>query len=153
MIKMNGGKEEGDILTIRLEEPKPVRLEKAFDGHFPVQITDFGWDGKLLEYDSQLEYSFDFEGIGFVIPGHVRKLLSESKDIDLLLDVFVDGELHEQAILPTAYRSRRNDLTWKYDLADGPHEVRIVWKNPQTGYAIVMASVLVYGSQPINFTK
>ncbi len=35
MIKGNGGKEEGDMLTILLEEPKPVRYEKAFDGHFP----------------------------------------------------------------------------------------------------------------------
>jgi hypothetical protein len=136
-----------------LEEPEPVPLEKAFDGHYPVGITDFGWDGKLLEYEGQLEYSCDFEGIGFVIPGHVRKLLPENKDTDLMLDVFVDGVLHEEAILPTSYRSRRNELTWKYNLAEGPHKVRIVWKNPQDGYAIVMAAVQIYGPQPINFAK
>ena len=153
MIKRNGGKEEGDMLTILLEEPKPVRYEKAFDGHFPIQRMDFGWDGKKLEYDGQLEYSFDFEGIGFVMLGRSRKLKSDKQDMDLLLDVFIDGELHEQAVLPTSNRSRRNELTWKYNLADGSHKVRIEWKNSQEGYGITMADVLIYGPQPKNFAK
>jgi hypothetical protein len=73
--------------------------------------------------------------------------------MDLLLDVFIDGELHEQAILPTSNRSRRNELTWKYNLADGRHSVRVIWKNPEEGYGITMADVLVYGPQSKNFTK
>ena len=153
MIKRNGGEEAGDMLTILLEEPQPVRFEKAFDGHFPVEITDFGWDGKLLEYDGQVEHGFDFEGKGFVIPGHVRKLDADKADMDILLDVYIDGEHYEQAVLPTSYRARRNDLTWKYNLEDGPHKVRIVWNNPQAGYAVVLAAVQVYGPEAIDFTK
>ncbi len=153
MIKGNGGKEEGDMLTILLEEPKPVRYEKAFDGHFPIQRMDFGWDGKKLESNGNLEYNFDFNGIGFVLLGRSQKQQREKKDMDLLLDVFIDGELHEQAILPTSNRSRRNELTWKYNLADGSHSVRVIWKNPEEGYGITMADVLVYGPQSKNFTK
>ena len=153
MIKRNGGKEEGDVLTILLEEPEPVRFEKAFDGHFPIQRMDFGWDGKRLENGGALEYGFEFDGIGFVMLGRAQKYQSESKDIDILLDVFVDGELHEQAVLPTSYRSRRNELTWKYNMTDGSHKVRIEWKNPQKGYGITMADILVYGPQPKNFAK
>jgi hypothetical protein len=153
MIKRNGGKETGDMLTILMEEPEPVRFEKAFEGHFPVQQMDFGWDGKMLEYEGPLEYSFDFEGIGFVMLGRSRKLNADKEDMDLLLDVFVDGELHEQAILPTSFRARRNELTWKYKLPDGNHKVRIEWKNPREGYGITMADILVYGPRPINFSK
>jgi len=148
MIKRNGGKEAGDMLTILMEAPEPVRLEKAFEGHFPIQRMDFGWDGKKLEKDGDLEYGFDFEGIGFVMLGRAQKLQPDNRDINLLLDVFIDGELHEQAVLPTSYQSRRNELTWKYNLEDGTHNVRVEWKNPEDGYGIIMADVLVYGPQP-----
>ena len=150
MIKKNGGKEEGDRLTILLEKPEPVRFEKAFDGHFPVQRMDFGWDGKKLESDGALEYSFDFKGIGFVLLGRSQKLQPDKKDLDLLLDVYIDGELYEQALLPTYYLKRRNELTWKYNLTDDTHNVRIVWRNPTDGYGITMADVLVYGPQPVH---
>jgi ADP-ribosylglycohydrolase len=150
MIKKNGGKEEGDRLTILLEEPEPVRFEKAFDGHFPVQRMDFGWDGKKLESKGELEYSFDFSGIGFVLLGRSQKLQPDKKDLDLLLDVYIDGELYEQALLPTYYLKRRNELTWKYNLTDNTHNVRIVWRNPTDGYGITMADVLVYSPQPVH---
>ena len=153
MIKRNGGREEGDRLTILLEEPVPVPLEIAFEGHFPIERRDFGRSGKKLDNGENQEFAFEFDGIGFVLLGQPRKLQSEKPDFDLLMDVFIDGELHEEAILPTSNRSRRNELTWKYNLENGTHTVRIVWKNPREGYAITMAGALVYGPQPENFTK
>jgi hypothetical protein len=153
MIKRNGGKEEGDSFTILLEEPKPVRFEKAFEEHFPIQRIDFGWDGRKLESGGELEFNFDFRGTGFVLLGRSQKFQPEKVDMDLLLDVYIDDQLHENAILPTYYLKRRNELTWKYNLEDENHKVRIVWKNPQEGYGIVMADILVYGPQPKNFTK
>jgi len=153
MIEKNGGKVEGDMLTILLEEPKPVQYEKAFEGHYPIKRMDFGWDGRKLESGGELEYNFDFNGTGFVMLGRSQKFQSEKDDMDLLLDVYIDDELHEKAILPTYYLKRRNELTWKYNLADGSHNVRVIWKNPEDGYGITMADVLVYGPQPMNFAK
>jgi hypothetical protein len=153
MIKRNGGKETGDELTILLEEPEAVRYEKAFDGHFPVQRMDFGWDGKRLDSGGELDYEFDFNGTGFVLLGRSQKYQSEQDDVELILDIYIDDELYEKAILPTSYLKRRNELTWKYNLADGPHKVRIVWENPREGFGIIMADVLIYGPQPHNFAK
>ena len=50
-----------------------VQFEKAFDGHFPVEIIDLGWGGKRLESGGETEFSFEFEGKGFVIKGEATK--------------------------------------------------------------------------------
>jgi hypothetical protein len=153
MIKRNGGRQEGDQLTILMEAPEPVTLEKAFEGHFPVRKTNFRGEERQLVKDGAAEHIFVFKGIGFVLQGWARKGQSELKDMDLLLDVYIDGELHEQTVLPTSYRTRRNELTWKYGLADDTHNVRIVWKNPAEGFGIEMNNILVYGPEPKNYAK
>ena len=62
--------------------------------------------------------------------------------------VYIDGELHELALLPTGYQGRRHELTWKYNLENSEHQVRVVWKNPTGGYRIDLGDVLVYGPVP-----
>ena len=67
-----------------------------------------------------------------------------------MVDVFIDGELLEEAILPTLNRARRHDITWKYNLGEGDHEVKIIWKDPAEGYRIEVTKVIIYGHEPVS---
>jgi hypothetical protein len=92
--------------------------------------------------------SIEFEGKGFVIRGGAWKLPGTSQDKDLLVEVYVDDELYEEAVLPTSQQARRHDLTWKYKLDNGVHTAKIVWKNPTDGYTIEVDKVIIYGPKP-----
>ena len=90
-------------------------------------------------------YEIEFEGIGFVIRGAARKLSGTAQDKELMVEVFVDDALHEEAVLPTSQQARRHDLTWKYKLDPGSHTAKIQWKNPTEGYFIEVNKVIIYG--------
>ena len=65
-----------------------------------------------------------------------------------MVEVYLDGELMEKAVLPTSCQSRRHELTWKYRIPGGVHQVRLVWSNPESGYFIGVNRVLVYDQEP-----
>ena len=148
MIKRNGGEELDDGLKIKVDEPVPVKFEKAFEGHYPVKSIRAPWTGLPLVAGGPTEYSFDFTGKGFVLKGGARKLQGVTEDLNLLVEVYVDGEMHEEAILPTGYQGRRHELTWKYNLVQGDHTVKVVWKNPEEGYRIDVNNAIIYGTEP-----
>ncbi len=148
MVKRNGGEEADDGLTIKVEEPLPVKYEKAFEGHYPVEIIQAPWGGNALVEGGNTEHSFTFSGKGFVLRGGARKLTGVAEDADLHIEVYVDGELSEAAVLSTGYQARRHEVTWKYKLEDGDHTVKVVWKDPATGYKIDLGNVIVYGPEP-----
>ena len=83
-----------------------------------------------------------------MLRGGARKLPGVAEDADLHIEVYVDGELSEEAVLPTGYQARRHEVTWKYNLEDGDHTVKVVWKDPATGYRIDLGNVIVYGPEP-----
>ncbi len=150
MVKRNGGEEMEDALKIKVEEPRPVQFEKAFEGHYPLSKNrPFGGENSLTD-EGNVEQEFDFSGKGFVLRGGARRLQGVEEDLDLQMEVYVDGDLHEVALLPTAYQGRRHELTWKYNLENGDHQVRVVWKNPAEGYRIDLGEVIVYGPEPSN---
>ena len=141
MIGRNRGTVTEEEVTIRVEEPMPVRFEQAFEGHFPTKKTGVR---KQLQAGGEQEYSFDFRGKGFVVTGGA--LREEGReDRELVLEVTIDDLPAEQTILPTSFRERKHDVAWKYNLPDGEHRVRILWKNPEPGYGVQVNSVLVYG--------
>jgi hypothetical protein len=148
MIKRNGGTVGEEELSIRVTEPRAVKYEVAFEGHYPTENQIIRWGENQLTHQGNTEYAIEFEGKGFVIRGGARKLAGTSQDKDLVLEVYVDGELHEEAVLPTSQQARRHDLTWKYNLDDGPHTVKIVWKNPTEAYMIDVNKVIIYGPKP-----
>jgi hypothetical protein len=150
MVKRNGGEELEDGLKIQVEEPVAVKFEKAFDGHYPVDKIRADWKGNALQAGGKTVHSFNFKGKGFVLRGGARKLSGVEKDITLEAEVYVDGELHELAHLPTGYQARRHELSWMYNLEDGDHTVKVVWKNPTRGYKIDLGDVIVYGPEQIN---
>ena len=148
MVKRNGGEETEEALKIRVEEPIAVIFEKAFEGHYPVEKKQAPWGGNALTMDGVKEHSFGFSGKGFVLRGGARKLSDAQEDLKLEVEVLVDGELHEVAVLPTGYQARRHEVTWKYNLEEGDHQVRLVWLNPTKGYRVDLGDVIVYGPEP-----
>jgi len=147
MVKRNGGEEVQDGWKIKVEEPVAVKFEKAFEGHYPVQKIQAPRGGNSLALGGETEHSFEFSGKGFVLRGGARKL-TEGEDLTLEVEVYVDGELHELAALPTSYQGRRHELSWKYNLENGDHQVRVVWLNPTEGYRVDLGDVIVYGPEP-----
>lgn len=139
MIKRNGGEVSGDEVTIKLQEPKTVPLEIAFEGHYPVEKRE-------LNEDLTNETSFEFEGIGFAVTGEANKKGKE--DYTFEVKMYIDGELVETAKLPTKFVHRRFYLFWRYQLPMGEHEVRLKVLNPTDKAEISLESVVVYSNKP-----
>lgn len=150
MIARNGGETDNNELLIPLQEPEAVLFEKAFEGHYPVLSLDLGWGGIRLQAGSETEYEFDFEGKGFVIKGEAFKDGQSLNDSDVILDVFIDGSWYEEVVMPTSFATRKHEVSWKYNLPEGSHHVKVVLKDPVKGYGLYMSSVLIYGPEPLD---
>lgn len=142
MIKRNGGNEEGDQLKIVYQAPRSVPLEVAFEGIYPTERIGLN---RRLTGDNP-EISFDFSGCGFVVTGRAAKE-NNVPDATLEFDVFVGDRLIESVKMPTTFRDRRHEVTWKYDLAEGNHTVRLKAKKIPSGYRIETSDVLVYSTK------
>ena len=118
MIEKNGGNIESDKIIIQVQKPEAVRFEESFEGLWPIERVDFhNRDFENIE--------FEFEGTGFVLTGNAQKRNNQTQDGELEATLFINGEKVETAVFPTAFRFRRLDLFWKYQLPKGKHKVRI----------------------------
>lgn len=140
VVAKAGGREEGDTVVIPLQEPAAVRLEQNFEGHHPVAEV------LLARATEGAETRFTFDGIGFAVQGDVRS--EDGRDHVLTVDVFVDGRLVETVELPTNVTRRRYIPFWRYELADGPHTVRLVVRTLEPGATLRLQRAIVYGKAP-----
>lgn len=143
VIQQNGGTVEGDKITIRQQQPVTVQFEKSFPGLYPVDKLWPKWSEK------RDEFSFDFEGIGFVIRGNAAKWASTSSYV-YNVALYVDDKLIETIKLPTAYTTRRYELGWKYDLPKGKHSVKCKILNPSGDYTIEGVQAIIYSDKAVN---
>jgi ADP-ribosylglycohydrolase len=138
-IGRNRGNAEGQDVRIQVQEPKTVKLEVCFEGHFPSER-------KPLNIRLDKEASFEFEGIGFAVNGNVS-----AKDNDsyrFRVEMWVDGKLVESSDLPTDILVRKETLFWKYALAKGRHNVRLKVLNPSDQARIVLRDAIIYDDRP-----
>ncbi|MBS1600286.1 MAG: ADP-ribosylglycohydrolase family protein [Bacteroidetes bacterium] len=142
-IERNGGKINGENVTIKLQAPVPVRFEKSFEGHFPILKKPVSWSASKDEVD------FDFEGIGFVLLGDASIWDSHS-DYVFNTELYIDDKLVENPQLPVNYTSRRNEICWKYNLPKGKHTVKLKILNPSKEYEIKLGDVIIYSDKPVN---
>lgn len=142
-VQRNGGKVSGDNITIRTQVPVPVKFEKSFEGHYPVDKIGIKWSEK------KDEASFSFDGIGFVIRGDVSPWGSESTYV-FDTELYVDGKLIERPRLPVSYRTRRYELAWKYQLPKGRHDVRLRILNPSAAYVFKATEVIIYSDKGLD---
>lgn len=142
-IVANGGKVEGDSVTISLQTPEPVRYEKSFENLYPVERID-------LNRNVANELVFEFEGTGFVLRGAAGKDGGVSSEYVFEITCYIDGEKKETAPLPTAFRTRRHDLFWDYQLPKGKHTVKVIVNNPSNSHHVRAHDVVVYSDTPVD---
>ncbi|WP_077923102.1 ADP-ribosylglycohydrolase family protein [Spirosoma sp. 209] len=147
VIGRNGGKVDGETVSITLQTPKTVRLEQGFTGHFPLEKRPI--NKPLAD-----EYTTTFNGIGYILSGEVRpkgQTASYQYESDFVaqMEVYIDGKKQETASLPASFTRRRYDLAWKYQLPAGKHTLRLKWLNPTPDVNLRLNNLLVFGDKPV----
>jgi hypothetical protein len=140
-IERNGGKVNGNNVTIVWQSPKTVKFEQGFQNMYPV-------DKKSLAKADFKELSFDFDGIGFALRGAAEKKKKEAADYVFDAELYVDGEKVETAKLPTNFTTRRHELFWRYGLANKKHSVTVKILNPNNDYAVNATDYIFYSDKP-----
>ena len=138
-ITRNGGKIDGDKITILAQVPQTVKFEQGFTNMRPLQKTDLAHDLNAGEL------SFDFTGTGFVLKGETVKKNEDAPAYTFEAEIYIDNEKAETAKLPTNYTTRRLEICWKYQLPNKKHSVRIKVLNPSKDYELNSSEYLVYG--------
>ena len=139
VVAKNGGKVDGNSVTIRTQNPRAVRLEQSFEGHHPIAK-------KSVEKALTSEYTFEFDGIGFVVLGETR---GDSKTNYIArMEVYIVDKLTETVELPASFTTRRHELCWKYQLPRQQHRVRLKLLNPDDNQPVRVRSYIVYSDTP-----
>ncbi len=166
VIKLEGGSVNGDTLRIPFAEPVAVAFEQNFERTYPTfrDRFDKSFTGEL---------SYDFIGNGFIFYGNLVKNSKIDQDyIDRVskrvgsevfglaepddpyvaeLEMYIDGKFDEKILLPMKNTSRRLEPAWKYQLAEGKHNVTLKWLNPQSIYEIRINDIVIYSeNQPVS---
>lgn len=140
MIKRNGGTVADKEVTIKVQQPTPVRFEQSFENLYPIATQD-------LSLNEKGEIVFEFEGTGFVMRGGVVK---DKKLPDIVMEatIFIDGKRSETARFPTNVATRRLELFWNYELPKQKHSVRVVFKKEAPGYKFRLSNCIIYTDTP-----
>jgi hypothetical protein len=167
LIEKNGGEVGENDVTIPLKPVEVLPLEQNFTDTYPIyrdQKDDWMSD----------TYEFDFSGNGFVIWGNlvclrgitadyaarvskkhvgseVFALAEENDDYVAEIEVWIDGELDQVSMLPMKGTSRKLEPAWKYQMEQGRHNVKMVWRNPKPDtYLLRINAIQYYGDQPVT---
>ncbi len=144
-IMDNGGKISGNDVIIQTQNPTAVRFEESFSGHYPMDKT---WIGKNL----QDELNLSFEGNAFVIKGEAKPREGTSWDSKsdkfALVEVYLDNQLIETTKLPISFTTRRHEITWKYNLSDTKHQVKLKLIQPDADIVCYLSELIWYSSKP-----
>jgi len=139
-IERNGGKINGDNITIITQSPGPVRFEQGFQGMYPA-------DKKWLGKNDLKELHFEFEGTGFALSGEAIKKKKDAADYVFEAELYIDGEKTETARLPANFITRRYELFWKYGLPNKKHSVLIKIVNPNDDYKVNASGYVLYNDK------
>ncbi|MEJ7677750.1 MAG: ADP-ribosylglycohydrolase family protein [Segetibacter sp.] len=142
-IQRNGGKINGDNITITAQTPVAVKFEKSFEGQYPVLKIPVQWSANR---DS---INFDFDGTGFVLRGDASKWESKTNYI-FKTKLFLDGKHVESPDLPVSFTTRRHELCWKYQLPKGKHTVQFKILNPSKEQEIRLGEAIIYSDRLVN---
>ena len=146
MITRNGGKLEGNKVSIATQSPKAVKFEKSFPDMFPVEKRNF-------KHENIKEIEFEFTGTGFILRGEAMKKNKNASDYVFEVELYIDGKKMETSKLPTDFTTRRLELFWKYHLPNKKYDVRIKVLNPNEDYDIHTTDYIVYGNEPLKKNK
>jgi len=142
-IIRNGGTINGNIIEIKRQAPLTVKFEKSFEGSYPVAKIP------VKRTAGGNEFSFEFEGTGFVLKGVVSANPGK-QDYIFKTEVYIDGKLTESPLLPAAFNTRRNELCWKYDLTKGKHTVQLRLLNPDSAVEIKNKEAIIFSDHLVQ---
>jgi hypothetical protein len=154
---------EGDNVVIPQEPVTVLPLEQNFINTYPVYRER--WDCWMDK-----EFEFDFDGNGYIIWGNLVKTkevspryahmvairhigsepfaLAELDDPYVAeIEVWIDGKLDEVSIMPMKNTARRLEPTWKYQMPEGHHDVKLVWRNPHKDYLLRINDIQFYSEK------
>ena len=94
------------------------------------------------------EISFEFEGTGFILSGLARAKNNTHPDYEFQTEVYLDGKKIESPRLPTDFTTRRLEVSWKYPLPKGRHNVLVKILNPDRRYEIRNLEYIVFSDEP-----
>lgn len=134
MVERNGGKIEGNNVTIKYQEPKAVRLEQSFEGMYPLK-------NMVLQKPVQDVEKIEFEGTGFILKG---TLACEDTNYVANVEIYVDGQLSKTMNLPALFHDRCQEIGWIYKLPYGKHVINVKWLNPRKDATLNHNDVLIY---------
>ncbi len=163
IINQAGGQSDGNNVTIRLEKPVPVAFEQNFEKSFPIERNKI--DKSFTD-----EITLHFTGNGYLLYGNMVKRAKIDADyVDRIskrtygseplglaeiadtyvaqMDVYIDGVLDSKIKLPMMNTARKLEPSWKYQLAEGKHTIRLKWTNPDAGYEYRINDLIVYSEK------
>jgi hypothetical protein len=145
VIKKNGGMVDDDKVSIKVQKPRPVRLEVGFAGHYPRERTE-------LNMELRDEMVITFDGIGFAINGvaEVDDKGSSKADYTFEVEMSIDGVLVQTTKLPTNDITRKFIPFWKYQLPKGTHTVQLTVLNPSNHARIRLSHAIIYDDQLVS---
>jgi len=164
MIAKAGGKTDGDAVTIPLANPVPVAFEQNFEQTFPI-------DRMKIDKSFTDTISFEFTGNGYLLYGNMAKRskidvdyidriskrtygseplgLAEREDPYVaIMEVYIDEDLYETVKLPMKNSARRLEPSWKYQMKEGKHTLKLKWINPDPAYEYRINDLIVYSETP-----
>lgn len=140
----NGGKAKGNKVTIKLQQPVPVRYEKSFDGHYPLDKQPV--NVTLKSDPTAVDYA---ASTGIVQKGYVK---CTDPQYVAEVELTLDGKVIETAKLPvytdSSIDNRRVDLFYRYRLPKQAHRATYRWLNPRDGAAVVLTEAVLYTDAP-----
>lgn len=139
LIKRNGGKVEGDKVTIKVQEPKPAPLEVAFPNIYPVDMVPIR---KSIDGINEL----NFEGTGIVIRGKVDGKETH-KNYVAEIEFVIDDNIRRVMKLPADFIKRNEQLYWNVELQKGEHSLKAKWLNPEKGVTVRVQDYIVFSDK------
>ncbi|MDE6704259.1 MAG: ADP-ribosylglycohydrolase family protein [Muribaculaceae bacterium] len=133
VIERNGGEVNDSIVTIRCQQPESVRFEQSFEGLEPLRKT------VRRTVLNEGDFECGIEGNGIVITGGIGGNLNSGYIAEV--EILLDGEVVETAIIPAEFQSRKYDFYWNYELDGKPHDLRVRLVNPNEDNIVVVHAV------------
>jgi ADP-ribosylglycohydrolase len=147
-ITNNGGRVSGNNIAISVQQPVAVRLEKSFEGIYPIAKIPV----KLSAAKNEL--TVDFEGTGFVIRGYIFKEGNAAENDFIKTALYIDGVISDSPTLPLYSTRYRPELAWNYKLKKGKHTVELKLLDASAELRLSSGdAVIVYSDQPVEGIK
>jgi len=134
LVERNGGRVEGDRITIKTQTPLPAAVELWDDYGDPIErvsVDDARWSfsGEWAQEPQSTrrsgtpgaEASIRFDGTGAILAGSYLPSGGTA-------DVYLDGELHRTVdVYPDEDATKHDESVWHvFGLEDGEHQLRVV---------------------------